>query len=168
MVRGNLKVQSFRDLDVWQRSMEMTLLIYRLTQHFPREEQFGLVSQLRRAAVSVPANIAEGQGRLNTREFIQFLGIARGSNCEIQTLLEVAAGLNYGETNYLQAGNSSIAQCGQDAFPPDRIPASAGSLTTVHGPRLTVHDLLALPHPRVLPYPHASMSLTPSWCECRR
>jgi len=70
--------------------MELTVAIYRLTQGFPREEMFGLTSQLRRCSVSIPSNIAEGQGRLNTREFRQFLGIARGSNCELQTQLEIA------------------------------------------------------------------------------
>lgn len=101
-MRSNVKVQSYRDLDVWQRSMEMTMLIYRLTKDFSREEQYGLISQLRRAAVSVPSNIAEGQGRLNTREFMQFLGIARGSNCEVQTLLEIASGLGYGDPGQSQ------------------------------------------------------------------
>jgi len=73
-------VQSFRDLIVWQRSVQLTVAIYRLTQNFPREEMYGLSSQMRRSAVSVPSNIAEGQGRLSTGEFRQFLGIARGSN----------------------------------------------------------------------------------------
>src|SRR5580698_8336474 len=90
-------VQSFRDLEVWQRSMELTVVTYRLTQKFPREEIFGISSQLRRAAVSIPSNIAEGQGRLNTREFRQYLGIARGSNCELQTQLEIARALGYGD-----------------------------------------------------------------------
>jgi four helix bundle protein len=97
-MQGTSKVQSFRDLQVWQRSMEMTVLVYRLTQGFPREEQYGITSQLRRAAVSVAGNIAEGQGRLNRGEFTQFLGIARGSNCEVQTLLEIARELGFGDT----------------------------------------------------------------------
>jgi four helix bundle protein len=70
--------------------MELTIAIYRLTGGFPREELFGLTSQLRRSSVSIPSNIAEGQGRLGTREFKQFLGIARGSNCELQTQLAIA------------------------------------------------------------------------------
>jgi four helix bundle protein len=69
-------VQSFRDLLVWQRSMQLTVVIYRMTRDFPREEIYGLTSQIRRAAVSVPSNISEGQGRLSTGEFKQFLGIA--------------------------------------------------------------------------------------------
>ena len=94
-------VQSFRDLEVWQRAMELALKIYRLTQGFPREETFGLSSQLRRAAVSIVSNIAEGQGRLNTREFRQFLGVSRGSVCELQTQLEIAHALEIGDQQLL-------------------------------------------------------------------
>jgi four helix bundle protein len=81
--------------------MEMTVAVYRLTQGFPREEVSGLTSQLRRAAVSIPSNIAEGQARLNTREFRQFLGVARGSNCELQTQLEIARKLELGDQQLL-------------------------------------------------------------------
>jgi four helix bundle protein len=94
-------VHSFRDLQVWQRAMELTVTVYKLTQGFPREEVFGLSGQLRRAAVSVPSNIAEGQGRLGTREFIQFLGVARGSLCEIQTQIEIARKLGFGNSDLL-------------------------------------------------------------------
>ena len=86
-------VQSFRDLNVWQRSIQLTVSVYRLTQGFPREEVYGLSNQMRRSAVSVPSNIAEGQGRLTTGEFRQFLGIARGSNFELQTQLEISRAL---------------------------------------------------------------------------
>ena len=91
--------ESFRELTVWQRSMQMTVSVYRLTQSFPREEVYGLTSQMRRAAVSVPSNIAEGHGRLSTGEFRQFLGIARASNCEIQTQIEIARALQFGKMN---------------------------------------------------------------------
>ena len=67
--------------------MQLTITVYRLTKDFPRDELYGLTSQIRRAAVSMPSNIAEGHGRLNTGEFKQFLGIARGSNAELQTHL---------------------------------------------------------------------------------
>ena len=86
--------QSYRDLVVWKRSMELTVAVYRLTQDFPRDERFGLTSQIRRSVVSIPSNIAEGQGRLGTGEFRQVLGIARGSNCEVQTQLIIASRLN--------------------------------------------------------------------------
>ena len=94
-MNGKAAVQSFRDLIVWQRGIELATAIYRLTQDFPREEVYGLTAQLRRSAVSVPSNIAEGQGRLTTGEFRQFLGIARGSNCELQTQLEIARSLGF-------------------------------------------------------------------------
>ena len=85
--------QSFRDLVVWQRSMQMTVAMYRLSQKFPREALYGLTSQMRRSAVSVPSNIAEGQDRSSTGEFKQLLGMARGSNFELQTQLELARAL---------------------------------------------------------------------------
>ena len=75
---SKLTAQSFRDLVVWQRAMQLTVAIYRLTVDFPRDEQYGLTSQVRRSAASVPSYIAEGQGRLSVGEFKQFLGIARG------------------------------------------------------------------------------------------
>jgi four helix bundle protein len=93
--------QSFRDLLVWQRAMQLTVAIYRLTQEFPREEIYGLTSQIRRAAVSVPSNIAEKQARLNPAEFRQFLGIARGSVSEVQTQLEIARALQFGKAEWL-------------------------------------------------------------------
>jgi four helix bundle protein len=83
----------FRDLVVWQRSMQLAVTVYDLTKHFPREEIYGLTSQMRRSAVSIPSNIAEGQGRANPAEFRQFVSIARGSNCELQTQLELALAL---------------------------------------------------------------------------
>jgi four helix bundle protein len=88
--------QSFRDLVVWQRAMQLTEAVYRLTRDFPRDEQFGLTSQIRRSAVSIPSNIAEGQGRASVGEFKQFLGVARGSTCEVQTQLEIARTLKFG------------------------------------------------------------------------
>jgi four helix bundle protein len=89
-VEGKQAARSFRELIVWKKSLQLTVKVYRLTQEFPREELYGLTSQMRRSAVSVPSNIAEGQGRLGTSEFRHFLGIARGSNFELQTQLEVA------------------------------------------------------------------------------
>lgn len=93
--------QSFRELVVWQRAMQLTVLVYRLTQGFPQEERYGLANQMRRAAVSIPSNIAEGQGRMSAGEFRQFLGIARGSNCELETQLEIARALSYGESKLI-------------------------------------------------------------------
>jgi four helix bundle protein len=109
-------IRSFRDLLVWQRSMEMTIVVYRLTQSFPREETYGLTGQLRRSAVSIPSNIAEGQGRLNTREFKQFLGIARGSNCELQMQLEIARALGLGDRQLLNEAESLSHEIGKMIF----------------------------------------------------
>ena len=98
-------VQSFRDLLVWQRAMQLTVAIYSLTKDFPREELYGLTSQIRRAAVSIPSNIAEGQGRQSTGEFKNFIGIARGSNFELQTQLEIACALKMGDPKLLKRRN---------------------------------------------------------------
>jgi four helix bundle protein len=104
---------SFRDLVVWQRAMQLTVAIYSLTLEFPREEIYGLTSQIRRSAVSVPSNIAEGHGRLNTGEFRQFLGIARGSNFELQTQLEIARALNYGNSKLIDEAEGFSHEVGK-------------------------------------------------------
>jgi len=88
--------QDFHDLTVWQRAIDLTVSIYKLTQKFPKEETYGLTSQLRRASVSIASNIAEGRGRLSPGEFRQFLGIALGSAFEVQTQLLVARKLEMG------------------------------------------------------------------------
>ena len=87
--------KDFRELIVWQKAMEMVTEVYRQTKSFPKEEVYGLTSQLRRAAVSVPSNIAEGQGRLTSGEFRQFLGNAKGSLAELETQLMIARNLCY-------------------------------------------------------------------------
>lgn len=109
-------VQSFRDLEVWKRSMELALTIYRLTQSFPAEERYGLIRQMRRCAVSIPSNIAEGQGRLNRREFRNFLGIARGSNCELPTQMELASALHLGESALQQQAERLADEVGRMLF----------------------------------------------------
>jgi len=80
-----MAVQSYRQLVVWQKAMELVKLVYDLTRKFPKEELFGLTLQIRKAVVSVPSNIAEGQGRRSTREFIRHLSIAYGSLMETET-----------------------------------------------------------------------------------
>jgi len=95
-------MKSFKELIVWQESNKFALKIYKLTQLFPKSELFGLVSQLRRAVVSVPANIAEGFNRQSKKEYIQFLYIARGSLQEADSLLSFAKNLSYiSEEDYL-------------------------------------------------------------------
>lgn len=87
--------KSFKDLDVWNHGIDFVEAIYRLTSSFPKEEQYGLVSQMRRASVSIPSNIAEGQGRRNPKEFIQFLYIAKGSLAEVETQQIICKRLKY-------------------------------------------------------------------------
>jgi four helix bundle protein len=85
----------YQELEVWQRAMELVTLVYRLTADFPEREKFGLTNQLRRAAVAVPSNVAEGQGRRTTKDFLCFLSISRGSLQEVETQIEIARRLNY-------------------------------------------------------------------------
>jgi len=87
--------RSYKDLVAWQKAMELVTAIYRSTSRFPAEERFGLTSQLRRASVSIPSNIAEGQGRLSEKEFRYFLGQARGSLMEVETQLQISQNLGY-------------------------------------------------------------------------
>src|SRR5271165_2072759 len=89
------RISSYRDLVAWQKAVELVTEIYSATSQFPREEVFGLTSQLRRCAVSAPSNIAEGQGRATKGEFIQFLSHARGSLFELETQLCIASKLDY-------------------------------------------------------------------------
>ncbi len=88
-------VKSFRDLRVWQTAMNLVPVVYQLVKLLPREERFALADQLRRAAISIPANIAEGHARRYTKEYLQHLSIARGSLAELHTLLLLAEKLGY-------------------------------------------------------------------------
>ena len=88
-------VKSYKDLLVWQKSMSLVFEVYRVIGNLPKEELYALSSQIRRSAVSVPSNIAEGQQRNSTKEFINFLSIAKGSNAELQTQLMICVGLHY-------------------------------------------------------------------------
>ena|SRR5215813_11168298 len=89
------QIRSHRDLLAWQKAMDLAIEVYQITKDFPREELYGLTSQIRRAASSIPANIAEGQGRRLTGEFQHFLGNARGSLLELDTHLELSFRLAY-------------------------------------------------------------------------
>ncbi len=85
-----MKVQNYKDLIVWQKAMDLAEEIHRLSKSFPKDELYGLTSQIRRAAVSVPSNIAEGQARSSTAEFLKFLSISHGSRAEVETQLLLA------------------------------------------------------------------------------
>jgi four helix bundle protein len=88
-------IKSYRDLAIWKRSMDLALECYRVTGEFPSSEVYGLTAQIRRAAASIPANIAEGRGRRTTRDFLRFLGIAHGSLLELETHVILAQRLGY-------------------------------------------------------------------------
>lgn len=106
-------VQSHRELKIWQVALDLTESLYRLTTDWPKHEQYGLISQIRRASVSVPANIAEGAGRRSTGEFIQFVGIARGSLAEVETLLIIARRLGYIEEASYRALLEDVLELGR-------------------------------------------------------
>lgn len=88
-------MKTFRELLVWQKSIALVTKVYKSTSLFPKEELYGLTSQIRRASISVPSNIAEGYGRKTNKEFIRFLRISMGSLFEIQTQLEIAKNINF-------------------------------------------------------------------------
>ena len=90
-----MAVTNYEELEVWQEAMNLVTLVYTHSRGFPREEMYGLTSQVRRAAVSVPSNIAEGQGRRSTREFLNHLSMARGSLLEVETQIKIAQRLGY-------------------------------------------------------------------------
>lgn len=99
-----MQIQSYKDLIVWQKSKKLATDIYDITASFPKEEQYGLVSQIRRAAVSIPANIAEGRGRNTRKDFAHFLHIALGSCAELETELAISKDLKFGTiTKYQEA-----------------------------------------------------------------
>ncbi len=88
-------VQSYRDFKVWQKAMDLTVEIYRLVELLPKKETYALSDQMRRSVVSIPSNIAEGQGRNSAKEFVQFLATARGSQCELETQLQICVKIGY-------------------------------------------------------------------------
>ncbi len=92
-----MKSSEFRDLIVWQKTMNLAIEVYSLTKLLPKEETYALSDQLRRAAISIPSNIAEGQGRITTKEFIRFLSMSRGSLWELSTQIELCERLQYFE-----------------------------------------------------------------------
>ena len=96
-------VKSYKDLVAWQKAMDLVQAIYTITAHFPAVEKFGLISQLRRAAVSIPSNIAEGHGRRTRMDYVHFLDMARGSANEVETQLLIAIRLRF-------VDNQSVAQ----------------------------------------------------------
>jgi len=95
-------LKNYKELSVWQKSYKLCLHIYKVTKHFPKDETYGLTSQIRRSAVSIPSNIAEGYGRKTTLEYVRFLYIAYGSVCELETQMMISGDLGYVEKDRLQ------------------------------------------------------------------
>jgi len=90
-----MKIHNFKELLVWQKAMDLAVFAYKLTGFFPKEEKFGLISQIQRCAVSIPSNIAEGSGRVSDKEFQHFISVAMGSSFELETQVIIAQRLNY-------------------------------------------------------------------------
>ncbi len=108
-----MPVRSYRELISWQKGMDLVEAVYRSTACFPREEVYGLTAQVRRAAVSIPSNIAEGQGRNSTNEFVNFLSFAYGSLCEVETQVLLAERLSLLENHVAAALLQSCAEIGR-------------------------------------------------------
>ncbi len=105
-----MKIKSFKELIVWQKSIKLVEEIYLLTSEFPKSELFGLTSQVRRAAVSVPSNIAEGYGRKSNKEYQQFYAIAYGSSLEVETQLIIAKNIRFAEVTQFQRSESLVEE----------------------------------------------------------
>lgn len=95
-------LKNYKELSVWQKSYKLCLHIYKVTKRFPKDEMYGLTSQIRRSTVSIPSNIAEGYGRKTTLEYVRFLYIAYGSVCELETQIMISGDLGYVEKDRLQ------------------------------------------------------------------
>ena len=108
-----MATRSHRDLVVWQRSMQLMAVVYRLCDRLPRDERFGLAAQMRRAALSIPANIAEGNGRLHRGDYVHHVSIARGSLMELQTLLEATKCLSYLRDDDLRPALEAVDHVGR-------------------------------------------------------
>ena len=105
-----MRVRDYRDLIVWQKGMDLVTEVYRVTRGFPRDELYGLTNQVRRAAVSIPSNIAEGHARESTAEYRHFLSIAQGSRAEVETQLLIAVRLQYATKDAVQTAVSLLTE----------------------------------------------------------
>ena len=116
MPKPHTRIASYRDLDIWQLAMKIVVGIYRVTRAFPAEEKFGVVAQLRRAAVAIPSNIAEGHSRLGAGEFRRFVSIARGSGAEVETQLAVAVALEFIRADEITSPLSQLDRLSKMSF----------------------------------------------------
>ena len=103
------KIRSHKDLDIWKRSISLVKNVYTITKQFPPDEKFGIIHQMRRCAISVPSNIAEGAGRMSQKEFAHFLSISQGSLAELETQIIISGELEYiSDTEYLESEIGAI------------------------------------------------------------
>lgn len=107
------RIKSYKDLIVWQKAIELVTEIYSVSKTFPNEEKFGIVNQLNRAVVSIPANIAEGWGRESSKDYLQFLRISRGSLMEVETLILISKNLNYINEELFKLISNKIEEVGK-------------------------------------------------------
>lgn len=103
-------MNNYKELKIWQKSVDLAVRIYEVTKDFPREELYGLTSQIRRSAVSIPSNIAEGAGRNTKKDFNNFLGISNGSSCELETQLIISQRVNFMEQAILESIQHDIKE----------------------------------------------------------
>ncbi|MBU2621638.1 MAG: four helix bundle protein [Proteobacteria bacterium] len=108
-----MRIKSYQDLEVWQKAMDLVVLCYKTSGSFPKNEVYGLASQLQRAAVSIPANIAEGRERQHSKEFLQYLSIAYGSLAELETHVHIARRIGYIEENQLHEMLEKTSEIGR-------------------------------------------------------
>ena len=109
-------VKSYRELIVWQKGIRLAVLVYERSKTFPREDLYGLTSQLRRAAIAIPSKIAEGTGRLSTPDYRHYFGMARGSNFELQTQLTIARQLGIGDAGQISMAEDLSEEVGRMIF----------------------------------------------------
>jgi len=128
------KPRHYKDLLVWQKRMSLGKLVYKLTASFPSDERFGITSQLRRAAVSVPSNIAEGQARQSTKEFLQFLSIAEGSLAELETQLLLSVELSFCQKTETESALKEIDELQKMIIALKRKLSAISPLATRHSP----------------------------------
>ena len=135
VLNGREKAKHYKELLVWQKGMSLAKDVYGLTARFPADERFGLVSQMRRAAISVPSNIAEGQARHGTREFLQFLSHASGSLAELETQLLLSVDMKYCGKDDMEGVAGLISELQKMIAALRR--SLEGSLATSHSPLAT-------------------------------
>ncbi len=128
------KPKHYKELLVWQKGMTLVKIVYRLTSRFPAEERYGLTSQMRRAAISVPSNIAEGQARRGTNEFLQFLSIAEGSLAELDTQLSLSVELGFAQQADVDLALKEIDELQKMLVALKRKLSSFSPLATRHSP----------------------------------